>query len=169
MKEQLLQEIRHAVKELFAAEAAYKDIILQPTNKEYTGDITLVTFSLTKLSKKKPEETGKLIGEHLVKNSKLVSAFEVVKGFLNLTINDSFWKDFLLETLPKENFGFISPTESSEQVMVEYSSPNTNKPLHLGHIRNNLLGYSVAEILKAIGNKVTKVNLVNDRGVHICK
>ena len=169
MKEQLQAEIRGAVKELFAAEAADKDIILQPTNKEYKGDITLVTFLLTKLSKKKPEETGKLIGEHLIKNSKLVSSYEVVKGFLNLTIIDSYWKNFLIETLPKENFGFTAQTEVSPQVMVEYSSPNTNKPLHLGHIRNNLLGYSVAEILKATGHMVTKVNLVNDRGIHICK
>src|SRR5688572_4866615 len=143
MKEQLLQEIRHAIQELFSVQAADKDIILQPTNKEYTGDITLVTFSLAKVSKKKPEETGQLIGEYLKKNSKLVSSFEVIKGFLNLAINDSYWKNFLLETLPKQNFGFIQQTELSPQVMVEYSSPNTNKPLHLGHIRNNLLGYSI--------------------------
>lgn len=169
MKEQLLPEIHHAIKELFAAEPTDKDIILQPTNKEYNGDITLVTFSLTKLSKKKPEETGTLIGEYLQKNSKLVSSYEVVKGFLNLTINDSYWKIFFVDTLPKENFGFVPQTELSQQVMVEYSSPNTNKPLHLGHIRNNLLGYSVAEILKATGHRVVKVNLVNDRGIHICK
>jgi arginyl-tRNA synthetase len=169
MKEQLLSEIRLAVKDIFAAEPADKDIILQPTNKEYKGDITLVTFSLAKLSKKKPEETGQLIGEHLKNKSKLVSSFEVVKGFLNLTIDDSYWKNFLIETLPKENFGFIPQTELNQQVMVEYSSPNTNKPLHLGHIRNNLLGYSVAEILKATGHRVVKANLVNDRGVHICK
>src|SRR5258706_935825 len=169
MKEQLLQEIRHAVQELFSAQVTEKDIILQPTNKEYTGDTTLVTLSRTKLSKKEPEETGTLIGEYLKKNSKLVSSFEVVKGFLNLTITDSYWKNFIIETLPKENFGFTPPTEKSPQVMVEYSSPNTNKPLHLGHIRNNLLGYSVAEILKATGNRVVKVNMVNDRGIHICK
>jgi arginyl-tRNA synthetase len=169
MKEQLQIEIRNAVEELFSTQATDKDIILQPTNKEYTGDITLVTFSLTKLLKRKPEETGTLIGEYLKKNSKLVFSFEVVKGFLNLTITDSYWKNFLLETLPKENFGFIPQTEESSLVMVEYSSPNTNKPLHLGHIRNNLLGYSVAEILKATGNRVVKVNLVNDRGIHICK
>jgi arginyl-tRNA synthetase len=169
MKEQLLQEIRVAVQELFSVHIEDKDIILQPTNKEYTGDITLVTFSLAKISKKKPDETGQLIGEYLEKNSKLVSSFEVVKGFLNLTIKDSYWKNFLLETLPKENFGFLPQTELSPQVMVEYSSPNTNKPLHLGHIRNNLLGYSIAEILKATGHRVVKANLVNDRGIHICK
>jgi arginyl-tRNA synthetase len=169
MKEQLFQEIRLAVKELFAADATDRDIILQPTNKEYKGDITLVTFSLTKLSRKKPEETGQLIGEYLVKNSKLVSSYEVIKGFLNLTIKDLFWKNFFMITVLQENFGFIPQTEMSPQVMVEYSSPNTNKPLHLGHIRNNLLGYSVAEILKATGHRVVKVNLVNDRGVHICK
>ena len=169
MKEQIQVEIHNAVKELFAVQAADKDIILQPTNKEYKGDITLVTFSLAKISKKKPEETGKLIGEYLEKNSKLVSTYEVVKGFLNLTINDSYWKNFLIDILPKENFGFIPVTALSPQVMVEYSSPNTNKPLHLGHIRNNLLGYSVAEILKATGYRVVKSNLVNDRGIHICK
>src|SRR5690242_15591703 len=169
MKEQLQVEVHNAVKELFAVEAADKDVILQPTNKEYSGDLTLVTFSLAKLSKNKPEETSKLIGEYLIKNSTLVSSYEVVKGFLNLTIDDSYWKNFLIETLPKENFGFVGQTELSQQVMVEYSSPNTNKPLHLGHIRNNLLGYSVAEILKATGHRVVKVNLVNDRGVHICK
>lgn len=169
MKEQLQVEILEAVKELFSTQASDKDIILQPTNKEYSGDITLVTFSLAKLSKKKPEETGQLIGEYLKKNSKLISSFEVVKGFLNLTITDSYWKNFLIETLPKENFGFIAVTELSPQVMVEYSSPNTNKPLHLGHIRNILLGYSVAEILKATGHRIIKANLVNDRGIHICK
>ncbi len=142
-------------------------IQIQKTRKEFEGDYTLVTFPLLKLSRKSPEATATEIGEHVVANNEQISAFNVIKGFLNLSIAPSFWIDRFAEAAADENFGMAAP--SGRTVMIEYSSPNTNKPLHLGHIRNNLLGYSVAQILKANGHNVIKVNLVNDRGIHICK
>ena len=140
---------------------------IQKTRKEFEGDYTLVTFPLLKMSRKSPEATASEIGEHIVANCEQVSAFNVIKGFLNLQLAPSFWADRFAAAVEDENFGFGAPTNRT--IMIEYSSPNTNKPLHLGHIRNNLLGYSVAQILKANGHNVIKVNLVNDRGIHICK
>lgn len=165
-------EISHvvieAVQNLFNVNVDSKQIQLQKTKTEFQGDITLVVFPLTKLSKKSPEETGKLIGDYLLKNSEIIQSFNTVKGFLNLVIKDKAWLQELSKAQQSRNFGFVA-SKKPGTVVVEYSSPNTNKPLHLGHIRNNLLGWSVAEILKADGYDVKKVNLVNDRGIHICK
>jgi arginyl-tRNA synthetase len=140
---------------------------LQPTNQEFEGSYTLVCFPLTKLSKKSPEETGKLIGEELVKQSGVVSKYNVVKGFLNLVIADTAWVDVFRTVYEDKTYGTLAA--NGKEIMVEYSSPNTNKPLHLGHLRNNFLGYSVAEIYGALGYKVHKVQIINDRGIHICK
>ena len=140
---------------------------IQKTRKEFEGDYTLVTFPLLKLSRKSPEATATEIGEHIVANNPSVASFNVIKGFLNLSLAPSFWAERFAESAADERFGEAAPT--GRTIMIEYSSPNTNKPLHLGHIRNNLLGYSVAQILKANGHNVIKVNLVNDRGIHICK
>ncbi len=158
-----------AIQQLFNGKPDSKVIQLQKTKIEFEGDITLVVFPLTKISKKSPEETGKLIGEYLLNHSEIIQSFNTVKGFLNLVIkNDAWLHSFREASEIEENFGYAKHKKSGT-VVVEYSSPNTNKPLHLGHIRNNLLGWSVAEILKADGNEVRKVNLVNDRGIHICK
>jgi len=159
---------KDAVSALFGKEAADAQIQLQKTRKEFEGDITLVAFPLTRLSGKGPEQTGDAIGSFLKENVKAVSGFNVVKGFLNISMSEEFWLGFFSESLLQENFGLATPG-SKPRVMVEYSSPNTNKPLHLGHLRNNFLGYSVGEILKAVGHKVTKVQIINDRGIHICK
>ncbi|MBO7342568.1 MAG: arginine--tRNA ligase [Alistipes sp.] len=142
-------------------------IQIQKTRKEFEGDYTLVTFPLLKASRKSPEATATEIGEWIVANCEQICAFNVIKGFLNLSIAPAFWLERFAEMAADENYGMAA--DSGRTVMVEYSSPNTNKPLHLGHIRNNLLGYSVAQILKANGHNVIKVNLVNDRGIHICK
>ncbi len=140
---------------------------IQKTRKQFEGDYTLVTFPLLKLNRKSPEATATEIGEHIVANNPSVASFNVIKGFLNLSLAPSFWAERFAESAADERFGEAAPT--GRTIMIEYSSPNTNKPLHLGHIRNNLLGYSVAQILKANGHNVIKVNLVNDRGIHICK
>ena len=140
---------------------------LQPTNAEFEGTHTLVCFPLTKISKKGPEETAKLIGENLIGQNNIVSKFNVVKGFLNLTLTDRVWIDLFSSIYLDNNFGILPSND--KEIMVEYSSPNTNKPLHLGHLRNNFLGWSVAEIYKAIGYTVHKVQIINDRGIHICK
>lgn len=142
-------------------------IQIQKTRKEFEGDYTLVVFPLLKLSRKKPEDTATEIGESLVKNVPEIKGYNVIKGFLNLSLSNQFWGDRLAEVVADPDYGKAQPT--GRTIMVEYSSPNTNKPLHLGHIRNNLLGYSVSQILEAAGNRVIKVNLVNDRGIHICK
>ena len=142
---------------------------LQNTRKEFEGDITLVVFPFVRMSKKSPEQTATEIGDYLQQNVAEVEKYNVVKGFLNLVISSDYWVNVLNTVSADSNFGITAPTESSKLVMVEYSSPNTNKPLHLGHIRNNLLGFSLCEILKANGNKVVKTNIVNDRGIHICK
>jgi arginyl-tRNA synthetase len=139
------------------------------TRKEFEGDFTLVVFPFLKASKKGPEQTAQELGTYMVEQVSVINRFNVVKGFLNLKLNDAYWIDFLNHTLTAKEFGFKKPGSSGKTAMVEYSSPNTNKPLHLGHIRNNLLGFAVAEILKANGHEVVKVNLVNDRGIHICK
>ncbi len=140
---------------------------IQKTRKEFEGDYTLVTFPLLKLSRKSPEATAAEIGERIVADNRSIASFNVIKGFLNLSLAPSFWAERFAESAADEHFGEAAPT--GRTIMIEYSSPNTNKPLHLGHIRNNLLGYSVAQILKANGHNVIKVNLVNDRGIHICK
>lgn len=157
-----------AVKEMFRSDIPDNLIQFQKTRKEFEGDITLVVFPITKISKSGPEQTGEMIGNFLKDHVQEVVSFNVVKGFLNISMHRSFWCRFFSAILGEENFGFQKP-DSAGHIMVEYSSPNTNKPLHLGHLRNNFLGYSVAEILKAVGHKVTKVQIINDRGIHICK
>lgn len=158
-----------AVKELYGTEVPEKMIQLQKTRSDFEGNLTLVTFPLLKTSHKKPEDTAQDIGEYLKKNSKAVADFNVVKGFLNLVIAQAAWTGLLNDINADEKFGEKPVTEESPLVMIEYSSPNTNKPLHLGHVRNNLLGWSLAQIMEANGNKVIKTNIVNDRGIHICK
>jgi arginyl-tRNA synthetase len=158
-----------ALNKLYQYEPAEGSIQLQNTRKEFTGDITLVVFPFLKFSKKGPEATAIEIGEYLLSVVQDVKSFNVVKGFLNIEIADSYWINQLKEVWNNENYGRKTAGDDAELVMVEYSSPNTNKPLHLGHIRNNLLGFSIAEILKANGYKVVKTNIVNDRGIHICK
>lgn len=158
-----------AVKELYGTEVPEKMIQLQKTRSDFEGNLTLVTFPLLKTSHKKPEDTAQDIGEYLKKNCKAVANFNVVKGFLNLVIAQAAWTGLLNDINADEKFGEKPVTEESPLVMIEYSSPNTNKPLHLGHVRNNLLGWSLAQIMEANGNKVIKTNIVNDRGIHICK
>ena len=158
-----------AVKELYGTEVPEKMIQLQKTRSDFEGNLTLVTFPLLKTSHKKPEDTAQDIGEYLKKNCKAVADFNVVKGFLNLVIAQAAWTGLLNDINADEKFGEKPVTEESPLVMIEYSSPNTNKPLHLGHVRNNLLGWSLALIMEANGNKVIKTNIVNDRGIHICK
>jgi arginyl-tRNA synthetase len=163
----LQQAISKAFKVCFQAELDSNEVSLQPTRKEFEGSHTFVCFSYARLSKKNPEETGKLIGEYLVANSEIVSGYNVVKGFLNIVLTDNTWLAVFNAIWNAENYGFMP--SNGKDVMVEYSSPNTNKPLHLGHLRNNFLGWSVAEILKANGFNVHKVQIINDRGIHICK
>jgi arginyl-tRNA synthetase len=158
-----------ALSSLFSLDILPESIGFQKTNEGFKGDITLVVFPFTKASKKSPEETGRLIGEYLQTHVPEVEAWNVVKGFLNLEISSSFWLQFFAENADNARYGFREKGSSGRTVMVEFSSPNTNKPLHLGHIRNILLGYSVSKILEANGNEVIKTNLINDRGVHICK
>ncbi len=162
----VLQAVMASVEALYGA-VDKSQLQLQKTRKEFEGDFTLVTFPLLKLSRKSPEATANEIGEHIVANTPQISSFNVIKGFLNLVLAPAFWAECFKEIAATENYGDAAP--SGRTIMIEYSSPNTNKPLHLGHIRNNLLGYSVAQILKANGHNVIKVNLVNDRGIHICK
>ncbi|MCA6380161.1 MAG: arginine--tRNA ligase [Cytophagales bacterium] len=161
----LRAEIQKAITALF--NQSVEQVQVQPTNVEFEGSHTLVCFPLTKLSKKSPEETGKMIGEYLQTNSGLVTKYNVVKGFLNLSISDAVWAQVFESIYSNSSFGQLPP--NGKEMMVEYSSPNTNKPLHLGHLRNNFLGYSVAEIYKALGYKIHKVQIINDRGIHICK
>ena len=159
--------IQQAVQQLF--DLAIDKVEFQATRRDFEGDITMVVFPLVKQLKGNPVEIGTKIGTYLTENVSLVAKFNVVQGFLNIVIDDSYYAQFFSEIYPNTTFGFVTPQENDPAVMVEYSSPNTNKPLHLGHIRNNLLGYSVAEILKAAGNKVYKTQIINDRGIHICK
>jgi arginyl-tRNA synthetase len=161
----LRAEIQKAINSLF--QQPVEQLQIQPTNQEFEGTHTLVCFPLTRISKLKPEETAAAIGNYLIEHSGLVSRYNVVKGFLNLVISDTVWVKVLASIYSDESFG-ITPATGRE-VMVEYSSPNTNKPLHLGHLRNNFLGYSVAEIYKALGYRVHRVQIINDRGIHICK
>ncbi|SDM20929.1 arginyl-tRNA synthetase [Catalinimonas alkaloidigena] len=163
----LKKGLQHGFKDIFNADVAEDQLALQPTRKEFEGTYTFVTFPFGRLTKKNPEETGKLLGEYLKNHVVTVADFNVVKGFLNLSIDASFWQKALCDMVAEPAFGFFP--DNGQRVMVEYSSPNTNKPLHLGHLRNNFLGYAVAEILRANGYQVVRANLVNDRGVHICK
>jgi len=167
LSETIISLTQQAIVALFNTEVPESSIALQDTRKEFVGEVTIVTFPFIKFSKKSPEETGVMIGEYLTANTELVTGYSTVKGFLNLSIASSYWLSSLAEINATTNFG-KGPNKNSK-VMVEYSSPNTNKPLHLGHVRNNLLGYSVAELLKYAGYEVIKANLVNDRGIHICK
>ena len=163
----LTTHIQKAVLELF--NISIEKVEFQATRKEFEGDITMVVFPLVKALKGNPVEIGNQIGNYLVANVNEVAKFNVVGGFLNIVISDAFYVEFFNSIKNNETFGFVTPKEGEKAVMVEYSSPNTNKPLHLGHIRNNLLGYSVAEIIKASGKKVYKTQIINDRGIHICK
>lgn len=168
--ENILQDaVISAIKELYNTEVASSQITLQKTKKEFKGHYTLVTFPLLKISKKNPEQTAQEIGTYLGANSAVIADFNVIKGFLNLTISSSVWADLLNQINQDPEFGIVAPADDAPLYMVEYSSPNTNKPLHLGHVRNNLLGHSLCEVLKANGKKVVKTNIVNDRGIHICK
>ena len=158
-----------AVKTLYGQEVGEKMVQLQKTKREFEGNLTLVVFPFLKISKKKPEDTAQEIGQYLKDNCKAVATFNVVKGFLNLVMAQEAWIELLASINADEKFGEKTAGEDSPLVMIEYSSPNTNKPLHLGHVRNNLLGWSLAQIMEANGNKVVKTNIVNDRGIHICK
>lgn len=169
IEEQITVAALAAVKELYGTEVPEKMIQLQKTRSDFEGNLTLVTFPLLKTSHKKPEDTAQDLGEYLKKNCKAVADFNVVKGFLNLVIAQAAWTELLNDINADEKFGEKRVTDESPLVMIEYSSPNTNKPLHLGHVRNNLLGWSLAQIMEANGNKVVKTNIVNDRGIHICK
>ena len=169
IEEQITVAALAAVKELYGTEVSEKMIQLQKTRSDFEGNLTLVTFPLLKTSHKKPEDTAQDLGEYLKKNCKAVADFNVVKGFLNLVIAQAAWTGLLNDINADEKFGEKRVTDESPLVMIEYSSPNTNKPLHLGHVRNNLLGWSLAQIMEANGNKVVKTNIVNDRGIHICK
>ena len=165
----LAQSVAQAIKKLYGADVDTEKIQLQKTRKEFEGDFTFVAFPFLALSKKRAEETAQEIGEELKKSLPFISSFNVVKGFLNLAIAPGYWVELLKHIDATDKWGTIPVTEASPLVMVEYSSPNTNKPLHLGHIRNNLLGYALSNIIAANGNKVVKTNIVNDRGIHICK
>ncbi len=163
----LTPSIAKAIQDLF--EVSVDKVEFQATRKEFEGDITMVIFPLLKLVKSNPVELGNKIGNYLVENVPEVARFNVVSGFLNIVISDSYYLNFFNGIKDDAKYGFVTPNPSDKAVMVEYSSPNTNKPLHLGHVRNNLLGYSVAEIIKASGKKVYKTQIINDRGIHICK
>ncbi len=163
----LTPSIKQAIQNLF--EVTVDKIEFQATRKEFEGDVTMVIFPLLKVIKSNPVELGNKIGNYLVENIAEVSRFNVVSGFLNIVISDGYYLNFFNEIKDDSKFGFVTPSPEDKAVMVEYSSPNTNKPLHLGHVRNNLLGYSVAEIIKASGKKVYKTQIINDRGIHICK
>ena len=169
IEEMISSSILAAIKDLYGQDIPEKMVQLQKTKSTFEGNLTLVVFPFTKISHQKPEDTAQMIGEYLEKNCKAVAQFNVVKGFLNLTIAPAAWVSLLNDINADDTFGETAATEDSPLVMIEYSSPNTNKPLHLGHVRNNLLGWSLSQIMAANGNKVIKTNIVNDRGIHICK
>jgi arginyl-tRNA synthetase len=169
IEQQIQQAALAAVKALYGQDVPEKMVQLQKTRSEFEGSLTLVVFPFVKMARKSPEQTGQELGEYLVANCEAVSKYNVVKGFLNLSIADAAWLSLLQDIDANEHYGEKVANESSPLVMIEYSSPNTNKPLHLGHVRNNLLGWSLAQIMQANGNKVVKTNIVNDRGIHICK
>ena len=169
IEDKLVASVLSGLKALYGQEVPEKMVQLQKTKKEFEGHLTLVVFPFLKMSKKGPEQTAQEIGEYLKANEPAVAAFNVIKGFLNLTIASATWIELLNEIQADEQYGLVQATETSPLVMIEYSSPNTNKPLHLGHVRNNLLGNALANIVAANGNRVVKTNIVNDRGIHICK
>ena len=169
IEQQIINAAQAAVKELYGQEVPEKMVQLQKTKKEFEGNLTLVVFPFLKISRKKPDETAREIGEYIKQNCEAIADFNAVGGFLNLVIDKKAWLALLNEMNLNEKFGEKPVTEASPLVMIEYSSPNTNKPLHLGHVRNNLLGWSLAQIMEANGNRVVKTNIVNDRGIHICK
>ena len=169
IEDKLVASVLNGLKALYGQEVPEKMVQLQKTKKEFEGHLTLVVFPFLKMSKKGPEQTAQEIGEYLKVNDPAVAAFNVIKGFLNLTIASATWIELLNEIQADEQYGLVQVTDASPLVMIEYSSPNTNKPLHLGHVRNNLLGNALANIVAANGNKVVKTNIVNDRGIHICK
>lgn len=163
------QAVSRAVNALYGVDTPAGHIVPQATRKEFEGNLTIVTFPWVKAARKSPEQVGTEIGNWLVDNEPAVNRFNVIKGFLNIVIEPTYWNAVLRHVAETPDYGIVKPTDDSPLVMVEYSSPNTNKPLHLGHVRNNLLGFSLAQILEACGNKVVKTNIVNDRGIHICK
>ena len=169
IEDKLVASVISGLKALYSQEVPEKMVQMQKTKKEFEGHLTLVVFPFLKMSRKGPEQTAQEIGEYLKANEPAVAAFNVIKGFLNLTIASATWIELLNEIQADEQYGLVKATETSPLVMIEYSSPNTNKPLHLGHVRNNLLGNALANIVAANGNKVVKTNIVNDRGIHICK
>ena len=168
IEKMLTQQVLEAVKACYGVELTEKDVQLQETRKEFAGDLTVVVFPFTRYSRKSPEETAKELGEYLKQNIEEVETYNVIKGFLNVVISSAYWIEVLNDVAKEEKYGYVKEP-SGKTYMIEYSSPNTNKPLHLGHIRNNFLGWSVSEIQKANGHKVIMANLVNDRGIHICK
>ena len=170
IEEKIIAAVQEGVKTLYGTEVPAEQVQLQKTKKEFEGHLTVVVFPFLKISRKKPEQTAQEIGEYLkAQVPDVVADFNVIKGFLNIVVSPSSWIGLLNDINADERFGFVAPTENSPLVMIEYSSPNTNKPLHLGHVRNNLLGSALARIVEANGNKVVKTNIVNDRGIHICK
>ena len=170
IEQKLTATVIAALNALYGQEVPEKMVQLQKTKKEFEGHLTLVVFPFLKMSKKGPEQTAQEIGEYLKLNApELVSNFNAVKGFLNLTISSDCWIELLNSIHADAEYGITKADENSPLVMIEYSSPNTNKPLHLGHVRNNLLGWALANVMAANGNKVVKTNIVNDRGIHICK
>ena len=169
IEEIISKAVAEALKALYGVEVEASSITPSATKKEFEGNLTVVVFPFLKASKKAPEATATEIGEYIKDNCVCVHSFNVVKGFLNIVIEPNFWTQVLVQIAEDPDFGFRKADENSPLVMIEYSSPNTNKPLHLGHVRNNLLGFSLSEILKANGYKVVETNIVNDRGIHICK
>lgn len=167
LQQTISEKVKEAIQQLYSADL--ESVELQATRKEFEGDVTVVVFPMLRVVKGNPVKIGESIGEYLVENVKEIDAYNVVKGFLNLVISDSYYLNFFVEIRNIEHYGFVTPSEGDKAIMVEYSSPNSNKPLHLGHIRNNLLGYAVAEIIKASGKRVFKTQIINDRGIHICK
>ena len=169
IEQQLTEAVIQAVKSLYDADVTAQQVVLQKTKKEFEGHLTLVVFPFAKISRKKPADTAQQIGEWVAANTRLIAGFNAVNGFLNVVIAPAVWVGLLNDVHACSDYGITHPTESSPLVMIEYSSPNTNKPLHLGHVRNNLLGWALANVVQANGNRVVKTNIVNDRGIHICK
>lgn len=167
LQQTISEKVKDAIRQLYSADL--ESVELQATRKEFEGDVTVVVFPMLRVVKGNPVQIGESIGKYLIENVEEIDAYNVVKGFLNLVISDSYYLNFFTEIRNIEHYGFVTPSEGDKAIMVEYSSPNSNKPLHLGHVRNNLLGYAVAEIIKASGKRVLKTQIINDRGIHICK
>ena len=169
IEQHIQQAASQALKELYSLEVAPSSVVLQSTKKEFVGDITIVVFPYVKAARKSPEMVANELGASVKDKVADIASFNVIKGFLNFVISDTYWHNFVLDILGNDRYGLKQADSDAAPVVVEYSSPNTNKPLHLGHVRNNLLGWAVSQLLSANGNNVKKVNLVNDRGIHICK